>query len=954
MKVESVGYLAITLTFIFFYIFQDIRSVHPYIGKVYIASKMLYLLFIPYSDFWDRLKRRKEYVFDISLILLLFCMIFFHWIPSGVDKFLYFKDGVSIMMSPKTTLSAVNQIRYFDFHLWDSFTNAGSPPLTFWSTIQFHSMGLLDLILGFTSFDCLDNHELGNYLCYTFLILLVFSWICVYIFLRLLNFSRFSSYLLGLAYPFIGIFQFIELETEVVYQALIFPFIAICTLLMIRRKSISSALWLSFITAILVHYFFNFPTPNYFSQTYLFMIGWIGYMIISRKNERIKYSILLSVFIISHIFLLMPKIIAIIEYLPKLPGLLPHGYTTVSFWQKLLGLYHNIIRFFYFWLDDKFVDNAYLWYYMLTPVTFLCITGIYVLYRFGSNLNKHFDESSPAFYFLVYMVFYFFFQVIYEPSIIQAWMYKIHQIMLVHYTFNSCFTFTFCFLIISAIGLDWFIKTETQQTYIPVIIFNLLLMIIGILFIICPIGIDSQGLWRSGIRIDTKIISKMLFIAITTNIIIILLRILSSYAVLRNLVVTMLFVIYISNVLQPCIKFGEYIDGIVDNYCVTPLRYYAYYLKNNKHDIIIYEKFRKRVLDEIKDENILSNTDDLHKGDDYYNKIILNDNLFPICKNNRYSLIKLYPLPREFALYHTQVDYKNYRYSAVDYMLPHYASSPVANSFPHFLAASDDGPRCLIPIMMIPYNINHGDGWKNPRTGRTQFYFNMDLEYHLKRPYLMDILGVKYLCISKKYYDEYNIRAYDKFEEYSSFTVEDPENREIKFVKNKNAKPIAYLANDFRIMTEEEKRIDISYLRDLKLSPDIILLESKPDIEIRSRDKLDANGSNKITDTALPPVQNISTRFNWAVFGIKNNPGYNLLFHSDSYDNGWNGYVDNKMVNIFRAQLAFKAVVVPPGDHIVWFEYRPYSFVLGLYIFCLTILAIAIFNIKKFNSMNKI
>lgn len=77
-----------------------------------------------------------------------------------------------------------------------------------------------------------------------------------------------------------------------------------------------------------------------------------------------------------------------------------------------------------------------------------------------------------------------------------------------------------------------------------------------------------------------------------------------------------------------------------------------------------------------------------------------------------------------------------------------------------------------------------------------------------------------------------------------------------------------------------------------------------------------------------------------------------LLFHSDSYDVGWQGFIDDKQVNIYRAQLAFKAVVVPPGDHLVWFEYRPGSFVYGVYIVCAMIIGIVLLSIMGMRGGN--
>jgi hypothetical protein len=48
-----------------------------------------------------------------------------------------------------------------------------------------------------------------------------------------------------------------------------------------------------------------------------------------------------------------------------------------------------------------------------------------------------------------------------------------------------------------------------------------------------------------------------------------------------------------------------------------------------------------------------------------------------------------------------------------------------------------------------------------------------------------------------------------------------------------------------------------------------------------------------------------------------------VLYWADGFDPYWRAWVDGKEVTVHRANLAFKAVFVPPGRHAVRFEYRP-------------------------------
>jgi Bacterial membrane protein YfhO len=67
--------------------------------------------------------------------------------------------------------------------------------------------------------------------------------------------------------------------------------------------------------------------------------------------------------------------------------------------------------------------------------------------------------------------------------------------------------------------------------------------------------------------------------------------------------------------------------------------------------------------------------------------------------------------------------------------------------------------------------------------------------------------------------------------------------------------------------------------------------------------------------------------------------GYLVL--TDAYYPGWKAYVDGKETRVLRADYLFRAVAVPPGEHLVEFRYQPQSFQIGRAI-SLAALAIAV------------
>jgi hypothetical protein len=78
-----------------------------------------------------------------------------------------------------------------------------------------------------------------------------------------------------------------------------------------------------------------------------------------------------------------------------------------------------------------------------------------------------------------------------------------------------------------------------------------------------------------------------------------------------------------------------------------------------------------------------------------------------------------------------------------------------------------------------------------------------------------------------------------------------------------------------------------------------------------------------------------------------------VLVLADSYYPGWNAFVDGREEVIRRANLFFRAVRLPAGNHTVEFRYEPRSFVIGLAISAATLVALVVttsffvFRIRK-------
>jgi hypothetical protein len=76
-----------------------------------------------------------------------------------------------------------------------------------------------------------------------------------------------------------------------------------------------------------------------------------------------------------------------------------------------------------------------------------------------------------------------------------------------------------------------------------------------------------------------------------------------------------------------------------------------------------------------------------------------------------------------------------------------------------------------------------------------------------------------------------------------------------------------------------------------------------------------------------------------------------ILVLADSFYPGWRVYVDGKEAEILRANLFFRAVVLPAGEHIVEFRYEPRTFKIGLVISVTTLLCLIFWTVARIFSV---
>jgi uncharacterized membrane protein YfhO len=144
---------------------------------------------------------------------------------------------------------------------------------------------------------------------------------------------------------------------------------------------------------------------------------------------------------------------------------------------------------------------------------------------------------------------------------------------------------------------------------------------------------------------------------------------------------------------------------------------------------------------------------------------------------------------------------------------------------------------------------------------------------------------------------------------------------------NNQALPRAILIANARTAKTDTEFADIFYNPTFALDKEILLKEETPFVSTEP-----ATGSAVIT--SYTPTEIIIT-------AKTNRTQY--LFLSDTYYPGWNAYIDQIPTHIYQANYAFRAIVVPPGEHSIIFSYEPVSFKIGLLISVISIVSCGMF-----------
>ncbi|KKR81591.1 MAG: hypothetical protein UU73_C0001G0133 [Candidatus Daviesbacteria bacterium GW2011_GWA1_41_61] len=139
--------------------------------------------------------------------------------------------------------------------------------------------------------------------------------------------------------------------------------------------------------------------------------------------------------------------------------------------------------------------------------------------------------------------------------------------------------------------------------------------------------------------------------------------------------------------------------------------------------------------------------------------------------------------------------------------------------------------------------------------------------------------------------------------------------------ENPGVLPYGFLVDNFQI-TDEKQQLSAMFDPTTDFSKSVFLYE-KPLVSISPDNK----GSVNLLQRGYRSVE-------WSVF----TPEPQILFIAETYDDGWQAYIDGEKTKVYQANGVFQAVAVPSGKHTVKLFYNPGSFQIGLFISGTTLL----------------
>lgn len=199
------------------------------------------------------------------------------------------------------------------------------------------------------------------------------------------------------------------------------------------------------------------------------------------------------------------------------------------------------------------------------------------------------------------------------------------------------------------------------------------------------------------------------------------------------------------------------------------------------------------------------------------------------------------------------------------------------------------------------------DGQLHP-TSRSTVLLDKQGKYTKKA---LDLLGVRYILYAKG--DEKNVWTFPFWKYPESFGAPIYGDDHYEVYENNTVLPRAFVVHDYVVLAPDKEILHQLFQNTFDISTKIVLEEEPEKIGRTTSPIVTPNESERVNIVTYSP-NTVMMR----VFAEKKS----LLFFSDAFYPGWNAYVNGEKVKIYRADYAFRSVVVPKGQSDVRFIYE--------------------------------
>lgn len=134
----------------------------------------------------------------------------------------------------------------------------------------------------------------------------------------------------------------------------------------------------------------------------------------------------------------------------------------------------------------------------------------------------------------------------------------------------------------------------------------------------------------------------------------------------------------------------------------------------------------------------------------------------------------------------------------------------------------------------------------------------------------------------------------------------------VRYIRREGAKRVRILPRAILVGDGEDA---LERLKELDLETQVVLEAQARGVPLRG-----GEGSARVRPSADPNAVTVEASA----------PAGGWLVLSDLWYPGWRARVDGEPTDVYRANYLFRALWLPPGEHIVRFEYRPASFYVGV------------------------